>query len=214
MNLSSSGLPYFSTLILAGGAARRMGGQDKGLVCLKGRPLVSWVRDAIPKACAEIIISCNRNQKQYAEYADLTVGDKICEGVEPNEADNTDRKQPRYQGPLAGIAAGLNSAKHSHVLVLPCDNPNINVSILQDFVNQVSWERERVNVVAIKGQIEPLYLFLHRSRLASLEQALIEEQYKVQAWLKKQSMQVFDATPFSDFFTNINYLEELEVSQR
>jgi molybdopterin-guanine dinucleotide biosynthesis protein A len=35
--------PLISGVVLAGGQGRRMGGVDKGLRELRGRPLVAWV---------------------------------------------------------------------------------------------------------------------------------------------------------------------------
>ncbi|HDO34129.1 MAG TPA: molybdenum cofactor guanylyltransferase MobA, partial [Chromatiales bacterium] len=52
-------------LILAGGRARRMGGRDKGLIPLAGRPLVEHVLSALRPQVATLLISANRNLARY-----------------------------------------------------------------------------------------------------------------------------------------------------
>ena len=53
-------------LVLAGGMGRRMQGSDKGLVCLNGQEMVSYVIDALKANVAEVIVNANRNEQAYA----------------------------------------------------------------------------------------------------------------------------------------------------
>ncbi|KLS15472.1 NTP transferase domain-containing protein, partial [Neisseria gonorrhoeae] len=53
-------------LILAGGLADRMGGEDKGLALLEGRPLIDRVIGKIRLQVSHIVISANRNLEEYA----------------------------------------------------------------------------------------------------------------------------------------------------
>ena len=63
-------------VILAGGKARRMGGGDKGLVDLCGKPLVEHALAALSPQVNAIIINANRNQDRYAVYGYPVVADK------------------------------------------------------------------------------------------------------------------------------------------
>lgn len=56
-------------VILAGGAGTRVGGTDKGLLPLCGRPLVEHVLDALRGQCGRIVISANRNLEVFARHA-------------------------------------------------------------------------------------------------------------------------------------------------
>ncbi|MGQ7859306.1 molybdenum cofactor guanylyltransferase MobA [Pseudomonas yamanorum] len=109
----SSPLPC-SVLLLAGGRGQRMGGLDKGLLDWHGQPLIAHLHRLVRPLTDDLIISCNRNQPQYAAYADQLVGDD----------------SPDFPGPLAGIRAGLAVAQHGHLLVLPCDVPQIDARLL------------------------------------------------------------------------------------
>lgn len=75
-----------SWVILAGGQASRMGGQDKGLIQLNGQPLVQHVIDKLAPQTPTLLINANRNQSQYQQFAPV-ISDEF----------------PDYPGPLGGI---------------------------------------------------------------------------------------------------------------
>ncbi|MDR9753971.1 molybdenum cofactor guanylyltransferase MobA [Pseudomonas sp. SZMC_28357] len=116
---SNSPEPTCSILLLAGGRGQRMGGQDKGLVHWHGEPLIAHLHRKVRALSDDLIISCNRNLESYALYADQLVHD--------DEGD--------FPGPLAGIRAGLKAARHSHLLVLPCDVPRITAELIDSMRN-------------------------------------------------------------------------------
>ncbi|TFY95275.1 molybdenum cofactor guanylyltransferase MobA [Pseudomonas nabeulensis] len=115
MTFESSPLPC-SILLLAGGRGQRMGGQDKGLLDWHGAPLIAHLQRLVRPMTDDLIISCNRNHERYAPYADQQVSDD----------------SPDFPGPLAGIRAGLAAARHGHLLILPCDVPQIDARLLSD----------------------------------------------------------------------------------
>ncbi|WP_323092258.1 NTP transferase domain-containing protein, partial [Aeromonas jandaei] len=84
-----------SAVILAGGRATRMGGEDKGWVELAGRPLIAHVLERLRPQVDEILINANRSHDRYQALAPV-ISD-----------DNRD-----YLGPLAGMQAGLAAARH------------------------------------------------------------------------------------------------------
>ena len=102
-------------IILAGGQARRMGGQDKGLIQLAQKPMIEYVLNAIEPQVDEIIINANRNQSTYEKYGFPVVADQI----------------KGYCGSLAGMASGLQSAKTPVVFTVPCDSPLIPDDLVQ-----------------------------------------------------------------------------------
>jgi len=55
-------------VILAGGLARRMNNQDKGLVNYKGRPLVSYAIAALTAVADRSLINANRNRERYQMF--------------------------------------------------------------------------------------------------------------------------------------------------
>jgi molybdopterin-guanine dinucleotide biosynthesis protein A len=54
-----------SGIVLAGGLGRRMGGVDKGLQPLRGRPMIEWVLERLAPQVAHVIINANQNIATY-----------------------------------------------------------------------------------------------------------------------------------------------------
>lgn len=101
----NSPAPPVTGVVLAGGRGLRMQGQDKGLVSLRGRPLAAYVLDGLRPQVAHLLISANRNLDRYAALGVPVVPDTI----------------PGFQGPLAGMLAGLRHAVTDWVQFVPCD---------------------------------------------------------------------------------------------
>lgn len=98
-----------AAVVLAGGQGRRMGGADKGLVEYRGRPLVTWVLDALAPQAGEILISANRNLDRYAATGHRVLPDTL----------------PDFPGPLAGVLAAMRTVAAPWLLVVPCDTPHL-----------------------------------------------------------------------------------------
>ncbi len=94
-------------LILAGGAGRRMGGADKGLLDWQGKPLVTHVAARLRPQVDALWVSANRNLDSYARFADRVFADHV----------------PGHRGPLAGIATALGHCTHRWLLCVPVDLP-------------------------------------------------------------------------------------------
>ncbi|MCY1268068.1 Molybdenum cofactor guanylyltransferase [compost metagenome] len=147
--------PPCSVLILAGGRGQRMGGQDKGLLEWRGRPLVSHLHDLVRPLTDDLIISCNRNAERYAAFADRLVSD-----------DSAD-----FPGPLAGIRAGLAAARHPWLLVLPCDAPRLDRALLDSLRRSALAAPDRVQMLRTGAQWEPLFCLLPRAIAPHVEEA-------------------------------------------
>ena len=57
-----------TAVILAGGQASRMNGEDKGLIIFRELPLIAHVVNITKPKVAEILISANRNLEEYANF--------------------------------------------------------------------------------------------------------------------------------------------------
>ena len=55
-------------LILAGGRARRMGGEDKGLLPYRGRPLIEHAIERLRPQASALAINANRSRAAYARF--------------------------------------------------------------------------------------------------------------------------------------------------
>ena len=99
-----------AALVLAGGSARRMGGGDKPLLDLGGRPMIARViaRIGLP----DIAVNANGETARFAAFGFPVLDDGMFAG----------------QGPLAGVLAGLDWAAAlgaAALLTVPGDTPFI-----------------------------------------------------------------------------------------
>ena len=101
-------------VILAGGAASRMGGGDKGLRKVGGRPLLAHVLDRLRPQAASVALNANGDPARLAEWGLPVLPDLALEGVEARP------------GPLAGLLAGLDwaaAAGAERLLTVAWDTP-------------------------------------------------------------------------------------------
>lgn len=148
-------LPACSVLLLSGGRGSRMGGRDKGLIEWEGRPMIAWLHDLVRPLTDDLIISCNRNSECYAAWADRLVADDDHE----------------FQGPLAGIRAGLAVMRHPHLLILPCDAPVLDRALLQSLLHMAAAHPGQPVMVRRGEQWEPLFSCLPSACAPALEEA-------------------------------------------
>lgn len=148
-------LPPCSVLLLAGGRGQRMGGRDKGLIDWRGRPLIAWLHDCVRPLTDDLIISCNRNLERYQPFADRLVSDQ-----------NDD-----FPGPLAGIRAGLDVARHDHLLVLPCDAPLIDRELIDALRQQAARHPQRPVMLRQGDYWQPLFSLIPVNMRDSVEHA-------------------------------------------
>src|SRR5262245_50966425 len=96
-------------VVLAGGLGRRMGGTDKGLQLLHGKPMIGWVLERFAPQVSEVLVNANRNLAQYATFGYRVIPDLVAD----------------YAGPLAGLQRGLMEAREDRVVCVPCDAPGL-----------------------------------------------------------------------------------------
>lgn len=99
-------------VILAGGAARRMGGGDKGRLDLGGRTVLEELLSRLAPQCAEVVLNANGDPARFVDMG-LAVAPDTIAGL---------------PGPLAGILAGMEAAVArgmTHILTVPADTPFI-----------------------------------------------------------------------------------------
>jgi molybdenum cofactor guanylyltransferase len=182
-------------VILAGGLARRMKGQDKGLVNFKSKPLVSYAVAAMSAVADQTIINANRNIPEYQKF-----------GL-PVISDQTDN----FDGPLAGVLSAMSFAKIGILLIMPCDSPLISAHHLQKLLTTLANHNADV-AVAFDGQrLHPVFLAIKTALKSSLEAYLQSGQRKMETWLIQQNTVRADFSQEPDIFLNINTFDELSA---
>ncbi len=140
-------------LILAGGRGRRVGGQDKGLMPYRGRPLVEWVLERLAPQVEEICISANRNLDAYRRYGCPVLPDTL----------------PEYPGPLAGLREGLAAVAADWLLAVPCDVPHLPLDCAQRLLAAAMAQQRCAAYPRAGGADHYAVLLLHKRCAGALE---------------------------------------------
>jgi molybdopterin-guanine dinucleotide biosynthesis protein A len=193
-------IPDVSGVILAGGRARRMGGGEKGLQPLRGRPLIEWVIERFSPQVGELFISTNGDA--YRRYGLPVLQDDIKE------------EDGARAGPLAGIAAALGAAVHPLVATVPCDAPLLPADLVARLRAALLAESADVAVASVGGRAQPVFVLARRETLPYLAAYLKASGRKADAWYAPlKAVQVrFDDQPAA--FANANTPEELRGMER
>jgi len=96
-------------VVLAGGKGRRMGGADKGLLELNGKPLWKHVADALASQLETVVVKANRHQEIYQASGLKVIPDSLAD----------------FPGPLAGMLSVFLQQDGDCFLFCPCDTPYI-----------------------------------------------------------------------------------------
>lgn len=181
-------------VILAGGLARRMGGQDKGLIVYKRRPMLEYAIDAMRPVVDELLINANRNLELYRQFGFPVLSDQ-----------NTN-----FEGPLAGILAALRYMQDQGVLlVMPCDSPLVTSQHLQKLLATLRHNNAECCAAFDGERLHPVFLALQGGLADSLENFLAGGQRKIDRWLEQQRFIKADFSAVPEIFMNVNTLQEL-----
>jgi molybdenum cofactor guanylyltransferase len=155
-----------SAIILAGGQGRRMGYQDKGLIQWHGKSLITHVIERIKQQVDEIVINCNQNQEQYQQFGYPIITDRLND----------------FQGPLAGIEAGLEVINHEYCLICPCDTPFLPATLVKELYSALQTNKSDAAYPVCGQQRHYIPVLLHKKHLPSLQQYLATGQRSIHGW--------------------------------
>ena len=179
-------------VILAGGLARRMGGRDKGLIELGGKPMLQWAMEKVKPQAHKVVINANRNLDQYSRLADDVIADSH-EG---------------HLGPLAGLSAALAWLKTDYVFMCPCDSPFLPPDMVARLYQSVTAANATVAVARDAQRQQPVFLLVHKECASSLNDFLDRGQRKIDRWFEQERLVETDFSDYPDAFRNINTEEE------
>ncbi len=182
-------------VILAGGQGRRMGGVDKGLRVLRGKPMIEWVLERFASQVHEVLINANQNLDVYARFGHPVIADEIS----------------GHAGPLAGLQCALSAARHLLVATVPCDSPFLPDDLVTRLNTALQTRQAQIAVAKTRDQPHPVFCLCRRDVLPHLTQFLAGGGRKIDAWYATLHVVevAFDDQP--DAFSNINTLQELSA---
>lgn len=185
-------------IVLAGGLARRMGGLDKGLVQYRGRPLVAYALEVLRAVAGHLLINANRNAERYAAFGCPVIPDATGS----------------YDGPLAGVLAGLRAAQTPYVLTLPVDAPLMTAVVLRRLIATLLEHDADVCVPSDGTRLQPVIMLARQNLQVSLEAYLTGGGRKVEDWLVGGRLAIADCSDQPTAFANLNSPEDVSLLER
>jgi molybdopterin-guanine dinucleotide biosynthesis protein A len=182
-----------SGIVLAGGQGRRMGGVDKGLQLLRGKPMAVWVLERLAPQVSEVLINANQNLEAYAKFGHRVVPDAI----------------DGFAGPLAGLHAGLAAASQPLAVTVPCDSPFLPLDLVARLRAALEKNCADLAVAKTADQPHPVFSLVRRGVRDDLEKFLAGGGRKIDAWYAALKVVEVAFDDEAEAFANINTLEEL-----
>lgn len=190
-------------VILAGGLARRMGGGDKPLRRLGGRPLLDHVLERVRPQVAAVILNANGDPARLAAHGLPVVPDPL----------------PDHPGPLAGILAALDWAAAQRpdlptVLSVPGDGPFLPADLVVRLEAARSEAGLPLACAASGGWTHPPVGLWPVALRGALRSALLAGERKIDRWTARFGCATakWPTGPVDPFF-NANAPEELAEAE-
>jgi molybdenum cofactor guanylyltransferase len=199
---ASSGI---TGVILAGGLSRRMGGGDKGLLELAGRPMLAHVIERLAPQVDALIINANGNPQRFAALGLPVVADTIA----------------GFAGPLAGVLAGMrwaaaNATDARLIVTVAGDAPMLPRDLAERLRTAVRDGGGRIALAQSYGALHPVIGLWPVDLADDLEAALRAGVRKVLDFTHRHGMACVPFAPVQlcglaiDPFFNANTPAELE----
>jgi molybdopterin-guanine dinucleotide biosynthesis protein A len=187
-------------LILAGGRGSRMGGTDKGLQTLQGMPMALRVLLRLQPQVGVLMINANRNLAAYESMGVPVWPDPVAD----------------YQGPLAGLLAGLERCETPYLVTVPCDTPHFPTDLVRRLADALEAADAEIAMAATiedgRLRTQPVFCLLRAELIESLVSYLHAGERKIDRWTSRHRCV---EVPFDDAaaFFNANTLAELQQLQ-
>lgn len=197
-------IPPTIGLILAGGLARRMGGGDKALKPLAGRPILAHVVARLAGQCSDLVISANGDPARFAAYGLPVAADTV----------------PGFAGPLAGILAGLEwlateRPETAWLLSVAADTPFLPEDLALRLHEACAASGKPIACAASAGHEHHAIGLWPVALRQDLRQALAAGERRVGRWAHAQGVTAVEWSAVDgDPFFNVNTPEDLAEAER
>jgi molybdopterin-guanine dinucleotide biosynthesis protein A len=192
-------------IILAGGLARRMGGGDKPLKEIAGKPILAHVIGRLQPQCAALVLNANGDPGRFARFGLPVVADDV----------------PDFAGPLAGILAGLdwvaaNIPDAECAVSAAADTPFIPRDLVHRLQAARTAESCDIAVAASGGRTHPVIALWPVALRAELRRALADEgERKIDRFTARYKVAEvsWPNEPYNPFF-NVNEVTDIPPAEK
>lgn len=184
-------------VILCGGHGARMGGVEKPLQPLRGKPMVQHVRERLAPQVDRIVISANKCHEAYGTWNDVVLSDEI-----PNA------------GPLGGILTACTHSTLPYLFCCPGDAPRLSTTLVSTLAKALALSQQDIAIP--HDGVQPQHLFMLASLRATdqLREYLTAGHRSVGGFVAGTRHAVVDASSVFDSFMNVNTAQDLQAVER
>jgi molybdopterin-guanine dinucleotide biosynthesis protein A len=177
-------------IILAGGKSSRMG-EDKGFLKLNGKTFMAYIIAALKPIVGDIVIVSNNSDYDVFKLK------RVADTMEDS-------------GPLAGLYAGLLHSETENNIVLSCDVPLINTSVLKKLIEGFTSEVEVIQFES-QGKKMPLVAMYKRHCMHPILELLQTGERRLQFAADQLKIKTIQLNQESEkTVRNINTVRELK----
>jgi len=185
-------------VILAGGLARRMGGGDKSLLDLDGRPVLTHVIDRLSPQVSEMALNANGDPARFAGFGLAVLSDPVGD----------------FPGPLAGVLAGLTWAAArgaDHIVTVAADTPFYPEDLVPRLILAAETAGTPIALAATEDGRHPTFGLWPVALRDDLTAALADGVRKITAWTDRHGAATasFETSNGVDPFFNVNTPDDL-----
>jgi len=190
-------------VILAGGLSRRLGGGDKCLRLLAGRPILAHIVERLRPQVDALALNANGDPARFAAFGLPVVADSIA----------------GFAGPLAGILAGLDWAAGrsgiTHVATAAADAPFLPLDLVDRLRRSLEEEGSDLACARSAARAHPVFGLWPVALREPLRAAVSGGVRKVDQWTARYRLAPVDfADVPRDPFFNVNHPEDLMEAER
>jgi molybdenum cofactor guanylyltransferase len=158
-------------VILAGGQSRRMGGGDKGLLDLGGKPMLAHVIERLAPQVGRMAVNANGDPARFAAFGLPVIADTI----------------PDFAGPLAGVLAGMrwsraNAPAARWIATAAGDAPLLPRDLIARCLDALEGRPEAIALAQSAGELHPVIGLWPVALADDLQAQLAAGVRKVLAW--------------------------------
>jgi molybdopterin-guanine dinucleotide biosynthesis protein A len=194
-------------VILAGGRSERMGGREKAMLSLAGRPMIAHVIERLVSQVERVVINANGDPVRFAGLGLPVIADTVGS----------------FAGPLAGVLAGLTysleAAGGADIVTVAADTPFFPPDLVKTLAHAREHNAARIALAASPSGTHPTAGLWSVSLVSDIADFLHSGGRKLGEWTDRHrpAIATFESYMVGgcriDPFFNVNRPEDLVVAE-
>jgi len=180
--------------ILSGGKSSRMG-RDKGMVLFQGKPMISYIIEAVNEAGVQVNMIAN--DIKYRSFGFPVYADVVTE-----------------KGPMGGLLTAFTNSEAEVVFLVSCDMPLISTEAVKELLKLA--DREKIIAATVEERVNPLFALYPKFLKPDVENRIASGRLKMTDFIleNKHTLVPSITRKYPHVFRNVNNEEELKMTEK